>query len=56
MMRDMSKLTTLRELGTFLRKRRLYWLGPLLAVLVLLGFLIVVAESTALAPFIYTLF
>jgi hypothetical protein len=43
------------EVWTFLRANRKWWLLPLIAVLVLVGGLIVLS-STALAPFIYTLF
>jgi hypothetical protein len=44
------------ELWRFLRARRKYWLLPTLLVLVLLGGLIVLAQGSAVAPFIYTLF
>jgi uncharacterized membrane protein YjdF len=33
-----------------------YWLAPVISVLVLVGVLLVVAGSSALAPFIYSLF
>lgn len=46
----------LRDLWAFIRMRKKYWLGPLILVLVLLGALIVLAQGSALAPFIYTLF
>jgi len=46
----------LSELWRFLRARRKYWLLPTLLVLVLLGGLIVLAQGSAVAPFIYTLF
>ena len=39
-----------------MRARKKYWLMPILVVLVLMGGLLVVAGSSALAPFIYTLF
>jgi hypothetical protein len=52
----MSKLATLREVGRFLGTRKRYWLVPLILVLVLLGVLLVFAEGSAVAPFIYTLF
>jgi len=44
------------ELWDFLRVRKKWWLGPPLVILLLLGLLIVFAESSAVAPFIYTLF
>lgn len=51
-----DKLGMFRELWTFMRVRKKFWLGPILLVLVLLGMLIVFTEGSALAPFIYTLF
>jgi hypothetical protein len=44
------------EFWKFLRVRKKFWLLPLLFAVVLFGALLVMAESTALAPFIYTLF
>jgi len=44
------------EFWKFLRVRKKFWLLPLLMVIVLFGALLLMAESTALAPFIYTLF
>jgi len=52
----MEKLSTLRELWTFLRTRKKWWLTPIIVLLVLLGTLIVLTEGSALAPFIYALF
>jgi len=44
------------ELWAFLRTRRKYWLWPIVIVMALLGVLIVLAQGSAVAPFIYTLF
>jgi len=44
------------ELWDFLKVRKKWWLGPPILILLLLGLLIVFAESSAVAPFIYTLF
>lgn len=44
------------ELLTFLRARKKLWLIPILVVMVLFGALLLLAQTTALAPFIYTLF
>lgn len=44
------------ELMGFLWERRLWWLIPMVAVLLLFGGLMVTAQSSALGPFIYTLF
>ncbi|HNS74144.1 MAG TPA: DUF5989 family protein [bacterium] len=52
----MSKLSILHEFWLFMRERKKWWLGPIILFLVLLGLLIVFAEGSALAPFIYTLF
>lgn len=52
----MGKLEITAELWEFLRVRRKYWLIPLVALLLLLAVLIVFSESSAVAPFIYTLF
>ncbi len=46
----------LRDLWLFMRVRKKFWLAPIVLVLVLLGGLIVLAEGSAVAPFIYTLF
>ena len=40
----------------FLRARRKYWLIPIMVLLALFGFLIVLSQGSAVAPFIYTLF
>jgi hypothetical protein len=50
------RLGILGELFRFLWKRRLWWLIPLIVVLVLFVVLLVFAQGSALAPFIYTLF
>jgi drug/metabolite transporter superfamily protein YnfA len=46
----------LRDIWLFLRERKKYWLAPIIIVLVLLGFLMIFASSSAVSPFIYTLF
>jgi hypothetical protein len=46
----------LRELWAFLKKRKVYWIAPILIVLLVLGALILLSETTAVAPFVYTLF
>ena len=52
----MPRIEMLRELWTFLKKRKIYWIAPILIILLLLGGLILLSESTAVAPFVYTLF
>ena len=46
----------LRDLWQFMRVRKKYWLLPIIIILLLLGFLIVFTQGSAVAPFIYTLF
>jgi len=46
----------LKEFWEFLKIRKKIWLLPIVLILVLFGALIVFTESSALAPFIYTLF
>ncbi len=46
----------LKELWLFLRVRKKYWLWPIFVMMALLGVLIVLAQGSAVAPFIYTLF
>ena len=52
----MGKGRVLAELWQFLRQEKKYWLLPIVIVFVMLGLLIVFAQSSAVAPFIYTLF
>ncbi|MFZ5801515.1 MAG: DUF5989 family protein [Candidatus Omnitrophota bacterium] len=52
----MGKLGIMKEFWDFLKVRKKWWLTPIILVLVLLGFLIVFAQGSALSPFIYTLF
>jgi hypothetical protein len=49
-------LDFIRELRAFLRARKKYWLMPVILMMALLGGLLVLAEGSAIAPFIYTLF
>ncbi len=46
----------MKDLWAFMRERKKFWMAPIIIVLVLLGTLIVLAEGSAIAPFIYTLF
>jgi hypothetical protein len=49
-------MSILKELFIFMKQEKKYWLWPLIIILVLLGSLIVLAEGSALAPFIYSIF
>jgi hypothetical protein len=46
----------IKELWLFMRTRKKYWLWPIFIMMALLGVLIVLAQGSAVAPFIYTLF
>jgi len=52
----MSKMQVLGDVWQFMRENRKYWLAPILVVLLLVGLLLIVAKSSVIAPFIYTLF
>ena len=49
-------LDFLADLWAFMRERKKFWLAPNIFVMILLGALIVFAQGSSLAPFIYTLF
>ena len=49
-------MSLLKEFWLFLRVRKKWWLLPIIVVMVLLGSLLVFAQGSALAPFIYTIF
>jgi competence protein ComGC len=46
----------MKDLWAFMKERKKFWLAPIIIVLLLLGTLIVLAQGSAVAPFIYTLF
>lgn len=53
----MGKLKLLGEFWQFLKVRKKFWLAPILVILLLLlSLVIVLAQGSALAPFIYALF
>jgi hypothetical protein len=45
-----------KELWTFMRVRKKFWLLPLLLTFAIFGGLLVLAKGSVIAPFIYTLF
>lgn len=51
-----TRIGIVGELFSFLWKRKLWWLIPMIVVIVLFAVLLIVAEGSAVAPFIYTLF
>jgi len=44
------------ELWQFMRERKKFWLAPIMFMLLVLGGVVILAQGTAVAPFIYTLF
>lgn len=51
-----GKLAVVGELAVFLHQNKKYWLLPIVAVLLLAGFVLVASQGSAVAPFIYALF
>jgi hypothetical protein len=52
----MANASLTKELWQFMRARKKFWLLPIVVVMVLVGGLLVFAQGSALAPFIYTIF
>jgi hypothetical protein len=52
----MSKLSIISELWDYLKVRKKWWLVPIVFFLLAIGLMLVMAEGSAVAPFIYTLF
>jgi hypothetical protein len=52
----MSKLSIISELWDYLKVRKKWWLAPIVFFLLLIGIMLILAEGSAVAPFIYTLF
>ncbi len=49
-------MSFLAELWAFLRQRKKFWLLPIIVMMLAIGGLLILAQGSALAPFIYTLF
>ncbi|MCG6868931.1 MAG: DUF5989 family protein [Gammaproteobacteria bacterium] len=49
-------LDLLKDLWAFMKERKKFWLLPIVLVMLLLGGLLIFAQGSAVAPFIYTLF
>jgi Family of unknown function (DUF5989) len=49
-------MSILVELWEFMRARKKFWLAPIMIMLLIFGGLIILAQGSAVAPFIYTLF
>jgi hypothetical protein len=52
----MNKMDFIKDIWQFMRERKKFWLAPIIIVLLLMGLLIFLGGSTAVSPFIYTLF
>lgn len=52
----MSKIAIVKEFWEFIKVRKRYWLLPIIAIMLLLSLLVIFSHSSALSPFIYTLF
>ena len=46
----------IKELWMFLRVRKKLWLAPIIVVMLVLGGLLILAQGSVIAPFIYTMF
>ena len=49
-------LDFLNDLWQYMRQRKKFWLAPIILIMLILGGLIILAQGSAVAPFIYTLF
>jgi hypothetical protein len=52
----MANVSLAKELWEYMRVRKKFWLLPIILLMVLVGGLLVFAQGSALAPFIYTVF
>jgi len=52
----MGKMSLIKEIWLYLRQNKKYWLIPIIFILILMSVLLIVAQSSALAPFIYSIF
>ncbi len=52
----LSRIETIGELIRFMWKRKLWWMIPMILVLIMFAALLIFAQGSAVAPFIYTLF
>ncbi len=51
-----KNITVFGEFWYFLKKYKRWWIGPIVVLLLVIGFVVIFVEGSALAPFIYTLF
>ena len=56
MRNTVSRLHTVKELFAYLWAEKMWWMIPMIIVLLVFGTLLIFAQASAIAPFIYTLF
>jgi len=49
-------MSLLKEIWDFMKTRKKFWLLPIILVMLIVGALLIFAQGSAIAPFIYTLF
>lgn len=49
-------MTFLKDIARFIIERKIFWLAPMIIILIFIGILMVFGGSSTIAPFIYTLF
>lgn len=52
----MSKWKVLRSFFRFLYEKKIYWMYPIIIVIILIGLLVLFGEGSAVSPFIYSIF
>jgi hypothetical protein len=52
----MGKMSLIKEIWLYLRQNKKYWLIPIIFILILMSVMLILAQSSALAPFIYSIF
>lgn len=53
---SMGKWKVLRSFFRFLYEKKIYWMYPIIIVIVLIGILVLLGEGSAVSPFIYSIF
>jgi len=56
MRKPMARTSTIRDILRFMMSRKRFWIAPVVVLLLLIATVIVVAEGSAVAPFIYNMF
>lgn len=49
-------MSFLKDLWMFMRVRKKFWLAPVIFIMLALGGILILAQGSAIAPFVYTLF